>query len=156
MAHIVRRSVYPSKRDAWIVLVLWVAVLGMAAAAVGIWFDEAPLGFRAGMSALLATTGGFTLWVLYSTSYTFDKDELIVRSGPFRWKVPLDSIHEAFPTRNPLSSPACSLDRIRIRYGRRWGIMISPENKSAFLRDLVSRVPELELRSDRVVRRTEG
>lgn len=156
MAHIGRTVVYPSKRDAWIVLVLWVAVAGMVAAAVAIWVDEAPLGFRAGMSALLAATAALTLWVMYSTAYTFEKGELIVRSGPFRWKVPLDSIHEAFPTRNPLSSPACSLDRIRIRYGRRWGIMISPENKSAFLRDLVTRVPELELRGDRVVRRSEG
>ncbi len=156
MAHIGRRVVYPSKRDAWIVLLLWVSVLGMAAAAVAIWVDEVSHGFRAGMSALLTATAGFTVWVLYSTSYTFDKEELIVRSGPFRWKVPLDSIHEVFPTRNPLSSPACSLDRIRIRYGRRWGIMSSPVNKSAFLRDLVTRVPELELRGDRVVRRSEG
>ncbi len=146
--------VYHSKRDWWLVLLLWVAAVGMGGAAIALWVEPAPLGLRAGLTAVLAVSAVFTLWVLYSTRYSFERDRLVVRSGPFRWRVELDSIEEVVPTRNPLSSPACSLDRLRIRYGRsRMGIMISPENKAAFLRDLVARVPSLELVGDKVVRK---
>ncbi|MGD8700555.1 MAG: PH domain-containing protein [Gemmatimonadales bacterium] len=154
MAYQASSVVYPSKRDWWLVLLLWAAAIGMGAAAVGLWVDPAPLGLRAGLTPVLAVVAVLTLWILYSTRYSFERDRLVVRSGPFRWRVDLDSIVEVVPTRNPLSSPACSLDRLRIRYGSsRMGIMISPENKAAFLRDLVARVPGLELVGDTVARK---
>jgi hypothetical protein len=43
------------------------------------------------------------------------------------------------PTRNPLSSPALSLDRLRIEYGQGRAIMISPADKGPFLRALEER-----------------
>jgi hypothetical protein len=56
----------------------------------------------------------FPLWILGSTSYTLTSSHLLVRSGPFRWLIPLDSIQSIMPTRDPLSSPALSIDRLRI------------------------------------------
>lgn len=124
---------------------------------MAVWTEPGPLGLRIGLTALLALSAVFVLWVLYSTRYRLERDALVVRSGPFRWKVGLDSIEEVVPTRNPLSSPACSLDRLRIRYaGSRIGIMISPESKGAFLRDLVARAPGLELVGDRVLRKPQS
>jgi hypothetical protein len=35
-----------------------------------------------------------------------------------------------------LSSPACSLGRLRIEYGRSRSILISPKNREDFLREL--------------------
>jgi len=61
---------------------------------------------------------------------------LLVRSGPFRWRVPIADIVRITPTTNALSSPALSLDRLRIEYGRGSAIMISPRDKDQFLRDL--------------------
>lgn len=149
--------VYPSKRDWWIVLLLWVSVLGMVVGTVAVWSEPAPLAQRFGLTALMAVMAMFALWLLYSTRYRVERNVLVVRSGPFRWKIELDSIEEVVPTRNPLSSPACSLDRLRIRYaGSRLGIMISPKNKMAFLRDLAARAPGLELAGDRIVRRHPG
>lgn len=93
------------------------------------------------------------MWVLYGTRYTLTEGKLIVQSGPFRWVIELDSITEVFPTRNPLSSPACSLDRLHIRYRpSRQGIMISPQDKAVFLQDLVVLSPGLTLDGDRMVR----
>jgi hypothetical protein len=37
------------------------------------------------------------------------------------------------PTSNPLSSPALSLDRLRIDYGKGRSVMISPRDKQGFL-----------------------
>lgn len=148
-----RATVYPSKRDAWIVVLLWVTVLVMLVAAGAVWKEPAPLAIRLALGALFIGVAGFVLWLLYGTRYTLTDALLLIRSGPFRWRVALDEIEEVLPTRNPLSSPACSLDRLRIRYrGARFGIMISPRDKDRFLRDLTRRVPELRLAEGRIVR----
>lgn len=146
-------KVYQSKRDAWIVIFLWTAVAVMAIAGFQTGLSTAPPGFRMGMATLLLGSAGFILWVLYTTHYTLTSQALIVNCGPFRWKVKLESIQEIVPTRNPVSSPACSLDRLHIRYrGSRFGILISPTDKAAFLRDVVSRTPGLMVDGEKVIR----
>ena len=55
--------------------------------------------------------------------------------GPFRWRVPIDAITAITPTRSALSSPALSLDRLRIEYGER-AILVSPIYKEGFVRAL--------------------
>ena len=118
-----------------------------------LWLAPESLLFRLAMSILLFASAAFVLRVLYRTNYTLTDHDLLVRSGPFHWTVRLDSITEIFPTHNPLSSPACSLDRLCIYYrGRKAKIMISPYNKDVFLQNLVRRVPGLTLEGQRVSR----
>lgn len=144
---------YQTKRDTWIVILLWVAVGGMVIVAGNIWTSPTPMGFRLVMSILLLASAGFVLWVLHTTRYILTGQELLVYCGPFRWRVSLESIQEIYPTRNPLSSPACSLDRLHIRYREsRFGILISPKDKAAFLHDLVSQSPGLIMVEGRVKR----
>ena len=71
--------------------------------------------------------------MLIGTHYTVDGNTLRIACGPFRWQVPVDAIESVEPTRNPLSSPALSLDRLRIQYGKR-KIMVSPADKAGFLK----------------------
>jgi hypothetical protein len=147
------KNVYESKRDGWIVVVLWAAVIVMLIAAGDIWVARVPLAFRLLMSVLLTLVAAFVLWVLYRTRYTLTENTLIVQSGPFRWVIDLEAITEIFPTRNPLSSPACSLDRLHIRYRPNpSGLMISPRDKAEFLRDLMALSPGLKMDGDRVIR----
>jgi hypothetical protein len=73
------------------------------------------------------------MWLLRATSYTFDHTDLKVRCGPFAWRVPLREIRAVTATRNPLSSPALLLDRLRIDFARGSSIMISPLDKEAFM-----------------------
>jgi hypothetical protein len=147
------RQVYQSKRDGWIVILLWAVVAVMLFAAGNLWRVPAPFAFRLLISVLLILIAAFVLWTLYGTRYTLTESTLIIQSGPFRWIIDLESITEVFPTRNPLSSPACSLDRLHIRYGKGSPeMMISPQDKAGFLRDLVVRSPGLKLNGDRVLR----
>jgi len=147
------KHVYESKKDGWIVVVLWAAVIVMLIAACDIWVARVPLAFRLLMSILLSLVAAFVLWVLYGTRYTLTDTTLIVQSGPFRWVIDLEAITEIFPTRNSLSSPACSLDRLHIRYRPNpSGLMISPLDKAEFLRDLVERSPGLKMDGERVLR----
>jgi len=87
-------------------------------------------------AATILVAGGTPAWIFATTRYDLSGGTLIIRSGPFRWSIPVADIKSITPTRNPLSSPALSLDRLRIEYGRERAVMISPNQKEAFLRAL--------------------
>jgi hypothetical protein len=83
-------------------------------------------------------------WTLYGTNYRLLGDQLLIRSGPFRFRVPLAEITSVAPSRNPTSSPACSLDRLEIRYrGDRARILISPVDQAGFLEALARHCRQL-------------
>lgn len=83
--------------------------------------------------------------LLFSTSYTITEESLLIRSGLFTWKIPLHDITAIAPTNDPLSSPALSLDRLRIDYGDGRRVMISPLDQEAFLCDLrAMNVPRIQ------------
>ncbi len=77
---------------------------------------------------------GFVIWIFRTTYYVIEGSELLVRSGPFRWRVTISEIDDILPTRNPLSSPALSLDRLKISYSNGRSIMISPADREGFLK----------------------
>jgi hypothetical protein len=95
---------------------------------------------------------GLILWGLYKIRYEVTSSELIVRFGPFCSRLPLNAIVEVFPTHNPLSAPAPSLDRLRINYrrknGKMWFALISPKDREGFVRDLASAAPQLRSAND--------
>jgi len=131
-------QVYKSKIDIWLAIVM--------AAVVIVCFTIFLLSFLTGGASAIAATlpalilgVGLPVWLMTSTCYTLSDTTLLVKSGPFKWKIPISQITRITPTSNPLSSPALSLDRIRIDYGRGRSIMISPKDKSRFIRDLEDR-----------------
>ena len=81
----------------------------------------------------------------YFTSYSLDPVNLTIKIGPISKQIPIAEITEAFPTWNPLSAPAWSLDRLRIRFSSsRFGVLISPVRKLEFLEELSRLAPHLE------------
>jgi hypothetical protein len=144
---------YPSKRDAWIVALVLLGAAVSAYAGVAQFSIVAPLWLRLAVAAGCAAGAALMLWILYGTKYVLADDSLLAMCGPFRYRVPLAEIDSVRPSRNPLSSPACSLDRLLIewREGRR-RLLISPAAKPDFLRELAGRCPHLVLRGDRLER----
>lgn len=131
-------TVYPSKIDTW----LW---LGSAAATLGSMAVTLPLmiwvpGPEVAVTvAVLLLGAALPWWILASTRYTVSDESLLIRSGPFRWTVPLRDIVSITETRSPLSSPALSLDRLRIERTGGRPILISPSHRQRFLEDLRAR-----------------
>lgn len=76
---------------------------------------------------------GLPVWLLMSTYYRVDAGLLEVRSGPFRWTIPVSEIAEVRKSRSVLSSPALSLDRMEIKYSRGQSILLSPRDRGGFL-----------------------
>ncbi len=77
---------------------------------------------------------GLPVWLLFGTNYTVTEETLIVRSGPFRWRVERNSIRSLQPCRSPLSGPALSLDRVEVSYGNGQSLLISPADIPNFMK----------------------
>ena len=123
---------FRSKVDAWLAFVLAIALAAILFATYSVARQAA--GAELIVAILIASVGlVLILWPLLSTSYFINTDELLIRSGPFRWRVPLSKITKVTPTRSPISSPALSLDRLRIDYGVGNVVLVSPSNQQAFM-----------------------
>jgi hypothetical protein len=119
---------FRTKVDLWILALLTLIPLG-ALVVVAV---AGETGVLAVMLAVWVAIG----FVILPCDYTLTEDALIVRSGLVRWRIPYSEIQRVYPTRNPLSSPAWSLDRLAVVYGKRW-VMISPGDKVQFLTGLM-------------------
>lgn len=86
--------------------------------------------------AMLLPIVGLPLWILLSTWYEVGDRWLLVRSGPFRWRISRSDISAIRPSRSVLSSPALSLDRLEIKYGNGRRILVSPADRQAFIEAL--------------------
>lgn len=132
---------YKSKVDVWLAALLIVSLLaalcgGIIAAMEQGWLRVAQVAF------IMLGVIGLVAWLRIGTHYTLEGRNLIVRSGPFRWTIPVDdirSIEKATTFMRARSSPALSLDRLRITYGSGKTLMISPAEKEEFLADIKSR-----------------
>jgi hypothetical protein len=126
--------VYRSKADAWLVTALCLAIAGSLGAAYAMLSSASMSATPLAMAAVSISIGsGLPAWLLLSTRYTLEARQLVVQSGPFCWRIDYAEIEAITPTSNPSSSPALSLDRLRIDYGRGKMLMISPRDRSNFL-----------------------
>ena len=126
---------FHSKIDLWVWLCPLVLGLGLIAALFGAVTASSPAALNTFLLTivLVLLSLAFVAWIMFSTHYTVQSEALQVRSGPFQWQIPLSSIGQVRPTRNPLSAPALSLDRLEVSYGERKRILISPDNQNRFL-----------------------
>lgn len=145
--------IFPSKRDTWIVAVLWLIILVSAAGAI------AALTMSLSIISLLVQevmwTGiiVFCFSILRSTYYAIKTDSLLVRTGPFKWTILFDDIEEVVPSRKAWSSASLSMDRLYIDHkSSAGGTYISPEDKQVFLKALAERASGLQVDGERLVR----
>jgi Bacterial PH domain len=134
---IVQRT-YGSKIDGFVVLALGGLLLALGLAIGTVVTHPTPQRWLV-LLVLGPLAIGLPLWTLLTTRYAIDDAFLHVRSGPFRWTIPLRDIGSITPTRDITSSPALSLDRLCIEYGDGRRLLVSPREKDAFLRDLQER-----------------
>ena len=130
-------ATFTSKIDGWLFAVLAASALASLTAGAYV-VAHAGAGGWATAAIIVLLGCVLPLWLMRATRYVLTPSELRVQSGPFRWIVPLREIRSVTPTRSPLSSPALSLDRLRIEYGQK-AIMISPRDRERFLRELDAR-----------------
>ncbi|MFD2787129.1 PH domain-containing protein [Hymenobacter rubripertinctus] len=88
---------------------------------------------------------GFICWLLCSTYYEVQPEQQVLRvvSGPMVWRVPVSAIVSVRPSNDLLSSPALSLDRLCISYGKYDSVLISPADRAGFLAALLQLNPAI-------------
>jgi hypothetical protein len=85
--------------------------------------------------------GLIMLFILYTWVYTSyevtNDDKLRIKSGFFyNREIYIKSIKKVRPTKNHRASPALSSDRLEISYNRYGRVVVSPNNKTEFIREL--------------------
>src|SRR6266478_2251460 len=136
--------IYPPKKDLWILVLLMLVSLLLFSGAVlfvGVAFwKHVPALSVAGI--IFGSVGILLVWLLVGPFYEITETHLILRLGPFRWRLPLDTIAEVHSTCR-LGYDfgwglAFSLDRVRIKCrDRLLPFWISPEDKAGFIAVLV-------------------
>lgn len=124
---------FASKVDGWMIPVMIVAVAGMIWSLVAVMITETPWQIRIVVAIVTVLVIALLFSVLTRTHYTVANGELRVVSGPFRRTISLSDITGVEPTRNPMSSPALSMDRLKVSYGKKKFVLISPADKAGFL-----------------------
>lgn len=118
---------YPSKVDWWIAASVGMGVIGLATAVL---VTQSPIALIAGVASLAVLAA-----LCWPCDYTLEDNELVVRSGCIRWRIPYSQVTKIKPTSNPLSAPAWSLDRVEIVYNGK-SMLISPVRKDEFMIEL--------------------
>jgi hypothetical protein len=149
---------YYSKKDWWVLLLIWCAILlPLAFGFIAIHIASEPPLIISGWIALIAAS----LFLLslctlsFPLYYKIEATSLFIRCGLLRQKIPLTSIQAVFPTHNPLVAAAWSLDRLQINYQlekRSLYALIAPQDKNSFLHELAQHDTGLEVKADSVLR----
>ncbi len=127
---------FKSKIDPGILLVIIAMVIMDFVLIVALAMESGSPAGRTGAILVCIALMALLSSLALRTYYAVDKNVLRVVSGPFRWKIPIDQITSVTPTRTVLSSPAMSLDRLKIEYGKLRPMIVSPADKKGFLRAL--------------------
>jgi hypothetical protein len=89
----------------------------------------------------------FIAHMIFTTYYVLSDKELVIRCGfLINQTIKVDAIKRITETRNALSAPATSLDRIEIAFGKYDTLMVSPKNKAEFIAHLTQLKPGIEVK----------
>lgn len=147
--------IFPSKRDAWIVAVLWLIILVSAAGAIAALTMSLSIVSLLIQEVMWIGIIVFCFSILRSTYYAIKTESLLVRTGPFKWTILFEDIEEVVPSRKAWSSAALSMDRLYIDHkSSSGGTYISPVDKQDFLKALAERASGLQVDGERLVRIT--
>jgi hypothetical protein len=126
-------KIYRSKIDWWLMLIVY-----------GVFVYPIVDGIRMKhyeLSLIFAGIVGLISFLFYTTRYKIEGENVVI----WRTKIHIHSIRKVYKTRNPLSSPALSLDRIAIVYNKFDEVLISPVERDDFIQELLKINPNIEV-----------
>lgn len=99
------------------------------------------------MAGLMMILWIFIMHMLYTTTYQVTGNDLLISCGFFyRKSIDISTIRSIRATNNILSSPAASFDRLEIRFNKFDSILISPKDKTGFVKQLLELNPAIEVK----------
>jgi membrane protein YdbS with pleckstrin-like domain len=96
---------------------------------------------------LIALVAAFIIHMFSTTYYVVADNNLTIKCGfLFNQTIPIQIITKISETRNPLSSPAVSIDRLEIKYNKYSTVLVSPAEKTDFIQTLLAINPAIQVR----------
>ena len=131
--------IFKSKVDWWMAAIFLVVPISMIYGVITE-PDALLMLFTTIMIVLLAT-------LFFGTKYVIEDGELLVYGGIYKKTIPIEQILSLRPSKNPLSAPAMSIDRIEITYNNSFSevILVSPKDKEEFVKMLLEINPNIKL-----------
>ena len=142
-------SRFQSKIDWWLFILLIFLPLQSVGVLIYLYNQGDPNAWVGWIGVFIV--GGIYGGLLFPFYYELEDDALLVRFGLVRLRIPYTDMTLVEPTRNIISSPALSLDRLHVHSKTDLGAIISPKDKRAFLDALVQRAVHLERSGDRLI-----
>ncbi|MGM0842772.1 MAG: PH domain-containing protein [Bacillota bacterium] len=137
---------FKSRKDWWLSLIVWTTMIFGIGSGIYAIIDKAPIALDLIITLTLCVLLPlFVLWMWVTTYYVVDENNLIIRFGPFKKIIPLDTVKSVRKTTNPISSPALSLKRLEIVYGYYNSVLISPIHRDEFIEILSKRCKNIEI-----------
>jgi len=140
-------KIFKSKVDWWVALVLILSLITPFVVLVLLYLDGAPIIFGILPFGILIA---IYIGLVFPLRYELREELLLVRSGLMRIRIPYNEIVEVLPSRSLLSSPAFSIDRLKITRNK-GSVLISPLEKETFLRELAVKTEHLDLNDNRLI-----
>ncbi len=128
-------DVFKSKIDKWLLFCLIFSVIACLLGAFVALKTGGSVNYVFAVFMLVAGAG-FPLWIMVSTQYIVNGENLEITSGPFTWNIPIESITALHESQSASASPALSLDRLEIVYDEDKAILVSPVDKMKFIEKL--------------------
>jgi hypothetical protein len=128
---------FNSKIDLWLLIVILTGVAACLWGIGAVWDADSAVLWP--VALILALGSLFPIWIVASLRYFLSDELLRVRCGPRQWSIAIRDITAVSPTNDAGTSPALSFDRLLIEYGDGGRVMISPEPRAEFLRQLEHR-----------------
>jgi hypothetical protein len=96
---------------------------------------------------ILLLVAVFIVHLLLTTYYQINGDSLKIKSGLiYSSIIDIRNIKRIVKTRIFISAPATSLDRLEILYNKFDMVIISPEDKDNFVKELIGINPDIEVK----------
>jgi hypothetical protein len=124
-------KIYKSKIDWWLVLV----ILGV----FGYPIIDGILSKEYLVSVIFSVVLVTFYFLSKTIQYKIEDENLVI----WKTKINIQSIRKIYKTRNPLSSPAMSLNRIAIVYNKFDEVLISPKEREEFIAELLKINPNI-------------
>ena len=136
-------KVFKSKIGYGILIPILLLLFGIASIPV---LAGAPVKVLFTMSVIMIPIIAFTFHIFFSTSYSItSNNQLLIKCGfLYRKLVDIDSIKSIEKTTSALASPAASMDRIELKFGKWDSVIVSPEDKQEFVQALLDINPSIE------------
>ncbi len=123
-------------------LVITVALLlGPVLVGVSVWQGKTPARELPEVLVFMLMPAVLIYALYRATEYRIEDENLVVRGGIVNATVPLAAIRTVRATNTWMSAPAMSFDRLEIVYDGYSSVVISPDDKPAFLAEIRRRCP---------------